>query len=114
MEKHGAAPQRTQILDAAAEVRQREFRSAQGLNKPDVYRRRQDFRFGRFAGPRIGRRENRKRLGEKTGRALLELDAMVDGQMLEDLRRSAGPADGGTHCAGEFANAKEKFLGVLG
>src|SRR5881227_1727697 len=113
MEKHGAASQRTRILHAAAEVRQREFRSAQGLNKPGFYRRRQDFRFGRFAGPRIGRRGNRKRLGEKIGRALLELDAMVDGQMLEHLRRSAGPADGGTDSAYEFANAKEKLLGML-
>ena len=38
---------------------------------------------------------------------------MVDGQLLEHLRRPAGPADGGTDSAGEFANAKEKFLGML-
>src|SRR5215469_1268195 len=103
-----------QILHVAAEVGQREFRSAEGLNKPGFYRRRQDFRFGRFAGPSIGRRGNRKRLGEKIGRALLELDAMVNGQMLEELRRSAGPTDGGAHSAGEFANAEEKLLSMLG
>src|SRR5215472_11603981 len=113
MEKHGAASQGAQILHAAKEVRQREIRRAQGLNKPGFYRRGQDFRLGRFAGLRIGRGGNRKRLGDKIARALLDLDAMVDGQTLEDLRRSAGPADGGTHSAGEFAEAKEKFLGVL-
>src|SRR5438067_11721990 len=90
MEKHGAASQRTQILHAAAEVRQREFRSAQGLNKPGFYRRRQDFRFGRFAGPRIGRRENVKGLARKSAELPWGWEPWVKGRCSDTCVDPAG------------------------